>query len=215
MGLSGGCGRSGRILKFIGLGVICLGLANCASSNVASHSGHKTRTVAAGYVQTARTDCGDPTCSDRSSAQTASTKHGRERIQIAYHRTDCSDPTCSDRPSSRRMTGGLSSYASVDYGAVVGGRPSGCPHQFCGCEASRYVFGKIRPELNLASNWARFPRAAPASGMVAVRNHHVMVLMRHEAGNNWLVHDGNSGNGLTREHVIPISGYTIVNPHGG
>ena len=113
------------------------------------------------------------------------------------------------------MAGGLASYASIDYGAVVGRRPDGCPRQFCGCEASRYVFGKVRPELNLASNWARFPRTSPAAGMVAVRNHHVMVLMRHASGNEWLVHDGNSGNGLTREHVMPISGYTIVNPHGG
>jgi hypothetical protein len=222
MGFSGGYGRFGRVVQYIGLGIICLGLANCASSNVASHSGHKTHAVAAathhdrGYVRSARSDCGDPTCSDQvKPAQLATAKNSRGHSQIAYNRADCSDPTCADRPHSRRMTGALSSYASVDYSAVVGSRPAGCPHQFCGCEASRYVFGKIRPELNLASNWGRFPRTAPASGMVAVRNHHVMVLMRHEGGNNWLVHDGNSGNGLTREHVIPISGYTIVNPRGG
>lgn len=100
-------------------------------------------------------------------------------------------------------------------GNIVGRRPAGCPHNFCGCEASRYLFGAIRPELNLASNWIRkFPRTSPAPGMAAVRNHHVMVLMSHVGGSDWLVHDGNSGGGLTREHSRSISGYTIVDPQG-
>lgn len=98
---------------------------------------------------------------------------------------------------------------------VIGGRPAGCPRRFCGCEASLYVFGKIRPELNLAANWIRkFPRTTPAPGMVAARPGHVMVLMRHVSGNDWLVHDGNSGGGLTREHVRSIRGHVIVDPRG-
>jgi hypothetical protein len=73
----------------------------------------------------------------------------------------------------------------------------------------------IRPNLNLASNWIRkFPRTSPGSGKVAVRNHHVMVLMSHVSGNDWLVHDGNSGGGSTREHVRSINGYIIVDPQG-
>jgi len=100
-------------------------------------------------------------------------------------------------------------------GNIVGRRPVGCPRNFCGCEASLYVFGAIRPELNLASNWIRkFPRTLPAPGMAAVRNHHVMVLRGHVDGSNWLVHDGNSGGGLTRDHVRSINGYTIVDPQG-
>ena len=50
--------------------------------------------------------------------------------------------------------------------------------------------------------------------MAAVRNHHVFVLMSNVDGSNWLVHDGNSGRGLIREHVRSISGYTVVNPQG-
>jgi hypothetical protein len=50
--------------------------------------------------------------------------------------------------------------------------------------------------------------------MAAVRSHHVMVLISHVGGSDWLVHDGNSGGGLTREHVRSISGYTVVNPQG-
>ena len=98
---------------------------------------------------------------------------------------------------------------------VVGSRPSGCPHAFCGCEASLYKFGRIIPELNLASNWYRFPRAAPSPGMAAVRPGHVMILESQVAGNIWLVHDGNSGGHVTREHARSLAGYTIVNPGAG
>ena len=94
-------------------------------------------------------------------------------------------------------------------GTVVGRRPIGCPRAFCGCEASLYLFGQVRTELNRASNWMRFPRSSPAPGTVAVRNHHVMVLVSQVDGSNWLVHDGNSGGGLTRDHVASIRGYTI------
>ncbi|SHG85042.1 hypothetical protein [Bradyrhizobium erythrophlei] len=95
---------------------------------------------------------------------------------------------------------------------TVGGRPSGCPHAFCGCEASLYRFGRIIPQLNLAANWRRFPRAAPAPGMAAVRSGHVMILQAQVAGDIWNVHDGNSGGHVTREHSRSIAGYTIVDP---
>ena len=98
---------------------------------------------------------------------------------------------------------------------VIGSRPRGCPHAFCGCEASRYKFGRIIPALNLAYNWiVKFPRTAPAPGMAAARTHHVMILVSHVEGSNWLVHDGNSGGHLTRDHVRSIAGYTIVDPNG-
>lgn len=95
---------------------------------------------------------------------------------------------------------------------IIGGRPAGCPHAFCGCEASLYKFGRIIPELNLASNWRRFPRAAPAPGMAAVRSGHVMILQQQVDGSIWSVHDGNSGGHMTREHLRSISGYMIVDP---
>jgi hypothetical protein len=97
-------------------------------------------------------------------------------------------------------------------GRIVSGRPSGCPHAFCGCEASLYRFGRIIPQLNLAANWRHFPRAAPAPGMAAVRSGHVMILQQHVAGDVWYVHDGNSGGHVTREHPRSIAGYTIVDP---
>jgi hypothetical protein len=88
----------------------------------------------------------------------------------------------------------MQSMASIpNEEKIVNGRFSGCPHAFCGCEASLYKFGRIIPELNLASHWRRFPRAAPAPGMAAVRSGHVMILQQQVGGDVWNVHDGNSG----------------------
>jgi hypothetical protein len=98
--------------------------------------------------------------------------------------------------------------------AVIGGRPAGCPHAFCGCGASLHIFGRIIPSLNLAANWLGFPRAEPAPGMAAARHGHVWVLEEHVAGDVWIGYDANSGGGLTRRHARSITGYTIVNPHG-
>jgi hypothetical protein len=110
----------------------------------------------------------------------------------------------------------LQSMASIPSDErIVNHRPSGCPSAFCGCEASLYRFGRIVPQLNLASNWFHFPRAAPAPGMAAVRSGHVMILQQQVSGNVWTVHDGNSGGHVTREHPRSIAGYTIVDPSGG
>ena len=98
-------------------------------------------------------------------------------------------------------------------GQVVGGRPAGCPSSFCGCGASLRVFGRIVPGLNLASNWLRFPRTAPATGMVAARSGHVFVLEQHLGGDTWMAYDANSGGHATRIHARSLRGYTVVNPH--
>lgn len=100
-------------------------------------------------------------------------------------------------------------------GQVVGGRPSGCPHSFCGCAASIRVFGRIVPGLNLAANWLRFPRTSPAPGMVAARHGHVFVLEQHLGGDVWMAYDGNSGGRATRIHARSLRGYAVVNPRVG
>jgi len=158
-----------------------------------------------------------------SSAAVAQHRHGHHhRSQAGQPLIVCDQRGCADRvitqPRSDDARAARADATAVDANgntAVIGGRPAGCPAEFCGCEASLYVFGEIRRELNLAAAWMRkFPRAQAAAGMAAVRNHHVMILMRHVEGNDWLVHDGNSGGRLTREHVRSISGYVIVDPHG-
>ena len=103
--------------------------------------------------------------------------------------------------------------ASYDAGTVIGGRPEGCPHAFCGCGASLYLFGRIIEPLNRAAEWIdRFPRAIASPGMAAARRHHVMVLMEHRGGDVWLVHDSNYGH-RTIVHERSISGYVVVNPN--
>lgn len=102
---------------------------------------------------------------------------------------------------------------SLDRGEVTGGRPSGCPHAFCGCAASLYLFGRIIPELNLAANWVRkFSHTTPAPRMAAARSGHVFVLLEHKHDLVWKVYDGNSGGHLTRIHERSIAGYQIVDP---
>jgi hypothetical protein len=103
--------------------------------------------------------------------------------------------------------------------AVIVAHPAGCPWRaFCGCgavERLKAVWGvalKKPRELWLAANWFRFPRSAPAPGMVAVRRHHVFVLEQHLGGDKWLAFDANSGGHRTRIHARSIAGYVIVNP---
>lgn len=103
--------------------------------------------------------------------------------------------------------------------SAIVAHPIGCPWRaFCGCgavERLKHAWGVIvkKPrELWLAANWFRFPRSAPAPGMVAVRRHHVFVLEQHLGGDKWLAFDANSGGHRTRIHARSIEGYTIVNP---
>ena len=99
--------------------------------------------------------------------------------------------------------------------AEIQPHPFPCPRvAFCGCGASVKVFGKPVRDLYLARNWYRFPRTSPASGMVAVRRHHVFVLLSQVSGSTWLVWDANSGGRKTRVHHRSIAGWAIVNPHG-
>ena len=92
-------------------------------------------------------------------------------------------------------------------------RPPECPKRYCGCALSLDLFGAARPQLFLAANWLRFPKTAPAPGMVAARKGHVMKLIYHVNGSNWQVLDPNSGKGLTRVHVRSIIGFVVVNPY--
>lgn len=110
--------------------------------------------------------------------------------------------------------GSTATTISVSGDRVIGGRPAGCPSSFCGCGAALRVFGHIVPELNLASNWLRFPRTSPAPGMVAARHGHVFVLEQPLGGDMWMAYDANSGGHATRMHARSLRGYTIVNPRG-
>jgi hypothetical protein len=109
------------------------------------------------------------------------------------------------------------SHRHIMYGeenARIVAHPSGCPyHAFCGCGVSVKIFGHPVRNLFLASNWFKFPRANPAPGMVAVRNHHVMAILAMDANGNATVYDPNSGGHQTRIHTRSLAGYRVVNPH--
>lgn len=114
-------------------------------------------------------------------------------------------PTTAKTPSARRDSSG--SVTMLPH-------PSGCPTRaFCGCGASVAVFGRSVRTLWLASAWFKYPPTSPASGMVAVRRHHVFVLRQHIEGDTWLVEDYNSGRHASRLHPRRIAGYSIRNPH--
>jgi hypothetical protein len=108
---------------------------------------------------------------------------------------------------------GSKTFAMADTGTIIGSRPAGCPHSYCGCGLRMYL-GLSDVRLNLASNWARLlPRqSGPAAGLAAVRNHHVMYIESAAGNGQWLVRDYNTGGGLSRVHVRDVRGYIFVNP---
>jgi hypothetical protein len=140
----------------------------------------------------------------------------QKRVRVAHH----SAPAAQKH--ARRVAQRTEHRSPADVGSTPASstqiveHPSGCPQTaFCGCGAAVRIFGKPVRYLWLAANWFHFPRAAPAPGMVAVRQHHVFVLEARLDRGLWLVYDANSGRHLTRVHARSIAGYTIVNPHSG
>ena len=121
------------------------------------------------------------------------------RIRLA--RADAVDPT------------GNRVVLAANEGSIIGGRPAGCPHSYCGC-GLRMHLGLSDVRLNLASNWSRlFPHeSAPRAGLAAVRSGHVMYIEAAAGNGQWLIRDYNSGGGLSRMHVRDVRGYRFVNP---
>jgi hypothetical protein len=100
-----------------------------------------------------------------------------------------------------------------DAGTIIGARPAGCPHAYCGCGLRKYL-GLSDKRLNLARNWARlFPHeTAPRAGLAAVRSGHVMYIEGRSNDGQWIVRDYNSGGGLSRIHERSVRGYVFVDP---
>jgi hypothetical protein len=112
----------------------------------------------------------------------------------------------------RRARHALRAARVTSSGTVIGGRPSGCPYDYCGCGLRKHL-GLSDKRLNLAWNWTRvFPRIGAQAGAAAVRHHHVMLLERQVSGSRWVVRDYNSGNGLSRIHERDVRGYVFVDP---
>lgn len=100
--------------------------------------------------------------------------------------------------------GGRMTHATSE--GVIGGRPAGCPHAYCGCGARRYL-GISDTRLDLAANWPRYYRGATP---VAVWNHHIAIIERMTGPRMAILRDYNSGGGLSRVHERSIAGARIV-----
>jgi len=140
---------------------------------------------------------------DRQSGQCSLTNDGRQ--------------VCGGAIANRAAVVDAASNRTVrvaDQGTIIGTRPEGCPHTYCGCGLRKYL-GLSDVRLNLAANWARlFPHeSAPRAGLAAVRSGHVMYIEAAAGDGQWLIRDYNSGGGLSRMHVRDVRGYAFVNPH--
>lgn len=81
-------------------------------------------------------------------------------------------------------------FASLNA-AHAEGRPSGCPHAWCGCWLSEHLFGRNIRELWKATNWLKFPRTTAHPGAVAVMRHHVGKVTGIDANGNPIILSGN------------------------
>lgn len=144
---------------------------------------------------------------------------GRQCVAIGYQGNDYTTRTVPRRAArtyyGSNESGDSPAASLVSRGYASGGRPAGCPHAWCGCGTSLHVYGKIVPSLNLASNWGRFPSAAPGPGMVAYRNHHVKVITGYANGGYTCYDPNSTRGGGSYSGPCSISGYRIVNPHVG
>ena len=74
------------------------------------------------------------------------------------------------------------------------GRPSGCPHAWCGCYM-RMVKGVADASFNLAANWRHWGSQAHYGcvGCVAVMHHHVGQVQGYDGKGNIILLSGNHG----------------------
>ncbi len=96
---------------------------------------------------------------------------------------------------------------SYQEGTIIGHRPAGCPHAYCGCGLRLYL-GIDDKRLNLAWNWTRYYRG---NRVIAVWRHHVALVEHLNGDGTALLRDYNSGRGLSRLHVRSIRGARLVN----
>ena len=86
--------------------------------------------------------------------------YSRVHQQLSYRGSDICVATNSGRRVCNVNTPVLDAAGNGAIGmaddadAVIGRRPNGCPHAYCGCGLRKYL-GLSDARLNLASNWAK------------------------------------------------------------
>jgi|SRR5690242_14511026 len=98
------------------------------------------------------------------------------------------------------------SDASGNEVQVLGGRPAGCPHAWCGCWLRQYLNVQDK-SLNLARQWRTFgaPAGGPAVGVIVVWHHHVGIITGRGADGGWIIKSGNDGR-VVRERERSLRG---------
>lgn len=147
-------------------------------------------------------------------AANAKPRHARHDSAAATHCIMDNNGRQTCQGAEYRTTEVARVSAGSSDATIIGGRPDGCPHAYCGCGLRKYL-GLDDARLNLAWNWAvLFQReSVPRAYLAAVKPHHVMYIEAAAGDGLWLVRDYNSGGGLSRLHVRDVRGYVFVNPN--
>ncbi len=128
-----------------------------------------------------------------------SSNHGHHHHH-RHHRTHVEpQPSTSFNPFSFFQQ----SAQTVQAAHTGAGRPSGCPHAWCGCWL-RHQKGISDSGLNLAANWRHWGSQASYGcvGCVAVMRHHVGQIQGYDDKGNILLLSGNHG------HRVGIGTYS-------
>lgn len=147
-------------------------------------------------------------CAIASTSAHARPRHHIARIQIqeVVHCVFDNDGHQTCRGAIQRIHGRIKVTVRYNGETVIGGRPAGCPRQYCGCGAARYL-GLSDPRLNLAWNWTKYYHGPTP---VAVWHHHIAIIERMTGPSTAILRDYNSGHGLSRIHERSIAGARIV-----
>lgn len=95
---------------------------------------------------------------------------------------------------------------------VVKNAPGCPPTNFCGCGAAWFLWGETKRDHWRAKHWYKYPKTKPKKGAVAVRDHHVFVIIDALPGGQVLAYDANSGQHKTRIRVRSLKGYSVRDP---
>lgn len=129
--------------------------------------------------------------------------------RVTYY--NASDTQTYNKKGKRIRTDYNAGSTYADGEGIVD-HPTGCPRRlFCACGVSMKIWGHAKHMA--AKAFFQYPRASPGSGMVAVRNHHVMYIMAYNGDNMATVYDPNSGGRQTRIHQRSLAGYSVRNPN--
>ena len=107
-------------------------------------------------------------------------------------------------PMGRKNIAPSNGYSMAEQ--IIGGRPAGAPHAYCGY-AARIYLGIDDTRLNLAWNWTKYYHG---STPVAVWPHHVAIIIQRTGPGTALLRDYNSGGGLSRIHERSLAGARII-----